>query len=118
MKCEFTTDENNKLKCIISEPTDNSYNLTLLSYILDSEEKIEAFAEFLKGNPTLKILDLSHNYIGAKGAKALAEFLKDNCTLETLNLLYNFIEGEGAADIAKALEVNSTLTTLNLSSNN
>jgi hypothetical protein len=94
-------------------------------------------AEGLKGNRTLKTLDLSSCFIRNDGAEYIAEALKVNQTLQTLNLAcltktllsfslttdmfsffhlltVNSIQSEGAKKIAEALKVNATLLNLSL----
>ena len=58
-------------------------------------------AELLKGNTTLKRLDLARNVISDDGAEALANSLRDNTSLEYLNLESNDIaeKGERTASI-------------------
>lgn len=83
----------------------------------------EAFAEMLKGNDTLKILDLCfHNNITSIGFIALAEALKQNKGLIELNV--GDYDDECDIDdvrVAKAfsemLVVNNTLTNLNFYTN-
>ncbi len=73
-----------------------------------------ALAKALKGNTTLKTLDLGGNAIDAEGAVALAEALKGNTILTTLHLNENAIGEEGAVALANALKFNTNLRTLYL----
>ncbi len=59
-------------------------------------------------------MDLTHNNIGAQGARSLAAALHNNATLMILNLCVNNIGEEGARSLAAALDNNATLTTLRL----
>lgn len=68
----------------------------------------------LRGNATLRHLDLEANCIGRDGASALAHALKTNSALQLLNLRNNSIFDGGASELAEALEVNHTLLNLNL----
>jgi Ran GTPase-activating protein (RanGAP) involved in mRNA processing and transport len=68
----------------------------------------------LRGNATLRHLDLEANCIGADGASALAHALKSNGALQLLNLRNNSIRDGGASELAEALKVNDTLLNLNL----
>lgn len=80
-------------------------------------------AEALKGNTSLKVLDIGGNNIGPEGIKVLMESLRGNLTLKTLELGYNPIDEEGAkslADVVKydlgvseALQLSQKLYTLN-----
>ncbi len=61
-------------------------------------------AEALKGNSSLKVLDIGGNNIGPEGIKVLLESLRGNLTLKTLEIGYNPIGEEGAkylADVVK-----------------
>ena len=81
---------------------------------LTSEDDVGLLAEVLKGNTTLRELNLEDIGISGQGATGLAEALKVNLTLTELNLRNNVIGDEGATLLAEALKVNLTLTELNL----
>ena len=78
---------------------------------------VVALAKALKGNTTLKRLDLGLNSIGTEGAKALAVLLKDDTSLTNLDLWNNNIGDDGADALAEALKINKTLSTLVVSQN-
>ena len=61
-------------------------------------------AEAIKGNTSLKLLDIGGNNIGPEGIKVLLEALRGNETLTTLELGYNPIGEEGAKHLADVLK--------------
>lgn len=61
-------------------------------------------AEALKGNATLKSLDIGGNNIGPEGIKVLLEALRGNNTLRSLELGYNPIGEEGAKHLADVVK--------------
>jgi Ran GTPase-activating protein (RanGAP) involved in mRNA processing and transport len=72
--------------------------------------------EFLKGNRTLKQLDLSHNPLEG-GSASIAVALQENKTLQALSLCDTDMTDDAAAHFATMLEGNSTLGHLDLSDN-
>ncbi|MEM7616793.1 MAG: hypothetical protein AAF195_00240 [Pseudomonadota bacterium] len=90
------------------------------NYLGDKDvNRVAELAAALKGNETLKCLNIESNDIGVDGAADLAAALYyGNSTLTSLNLASNNIRDHGAADLAAALNGNSTLTSLNLEGNN
>ena len=60
-------------------------------------------------------LDLSYNYISAKGIETLSEKIKGDKYLTKLDLCFNDFEGEGMEQLAKSLHFNKALIHLNLS---
>ncbi|KJE96901.1 TKL/IRAK protein kinase [Capsaspora owczarzaki ATCC 30864] len=81
------------------------------------EDDVQAIAEALKVNTSLKALDLRVNQIGDAGAQAIAEALKVNTTLTHLYLDECHIGVVGAQAIAEALKVNTVLTEIYLRDN-
>lgn len=61
-------------------------------------------AEALKGNSSLKLLDIGGNNIGPEGIKVLLESLRGNLTLKTLEIGYNPIGEEGAKSLADVVK--------------
>ena len=61
-------------------------------------------AESLKGNTSLKLLDIGGNNIGPEGIKVLLESLRGNQTLRNLELGYNPIGEEGAKHLADVIK--------------
>lgn len=61
-------------------------------------------AAALKGNTSLKVLDIGGNNIGPEGIKVLLEALRGNETLTTLELGYNPIGEAGAKHLADVLK--------------
>lgn len=61
-------------------------------------------AEALKGNETLKVLDIGGNNIGPDGISALINALKGSETLKSLELGYNPIGPAGAKALAEVLK--------------
>jgi len=99
-----------------------------------AEEGIKVICDVVKGNTTLKELNLAGGFTsgtnigGPAGAKHVADMLGVNASLTTLNLADNAIGGhydkgefistpEGPKAIADALLVNASLTRLDVSSN-
>ena len=88
---------------------------------------IQAIADALRVNTSLKSLDLSSNKIGQVGGEALAKALivivrgsKGLCfgtSLTDLNLGYNSIGPEGGVALADALCINASLKSLDLDNN-
>lgn len=64
-----------------------------------------ALCEALKENNTLKVLCLSDNYLGEKGAQALAEALKVSPSVDELHLKGNELGDAGVQAICAALQV-------------
>ena len=90
----------------------------------------ERFLNAIKGNMTLKELDLSNNLLGSAenlntvmpdlitSGEALAELLRENLVaLETLKLAWNMLRLDGAIDLSDSLKLNKSLTYLDLSYN-
>ncbi|KAJ3039897.1 hypothetical protein HDV00_011680 [Rhizophlyctis rosea] len=92
-------------------------NSTELRHTRISDDYLEILLTPMRGGGFLRMLDLSYNEIGDKGAKLLGDLLKDDVQLEVLNLTSNNIGSEGAGAIAKALHVNDKMHTLHLGSN-
>eukprot|EP01083_Nonionella_stella_P284795 969536_1 len=76
-------------------------------------------SEALKGNTTLRVLDLRNNSIGTNGAQSVAVFLEFNQALERLDLRWNSIGSAGAKCIMNSLKLNESgsLTKLLLQGN-
>lgn len=79
-----------------------------------SDALLVQLCEALKGSPDIRILNLSYNQIGDKGASTLADSLQ---ALTSLNLNRNRIGGKGAEALVGALWHNTTLRTLHISNN-
>jgi len=75
------------------------------------------FANMLRENKTLQVLNMGSNSIGSAGAELLAMALHDNDTLEELILYGNNIDAVGAYHIAEMLKKNTGLRKLDLSNN-
>lgn len=60
-------------------------------------------------DPTLTVLDLSHNGIDGVGVETLCKSLKNNHTLVSHDLNFNQIEAHGAESLAEAVKNNNTL---------
>ncbi|KAJ0393984.1 hypothetical protein P43SY_007499 [Pythium insidiosum] len=78
---------------------------------------IAAFAQLVKVNTTLRVLDLSLSPMDGKLAERFFECLSMNCTLRKLSLAHNHISNDGMAACLRALERNKTLEDLNLAHN-
>ncbi|KAL5506170.1 hypothetical protein EMCRGX_G007757 [Ephydatia muelleri] len=80
----------------------------------------EGLEEVIKGfdvNTKLETLDLSENIIENKSASCLGMMLKENNTLKELNLQHCGLQPEGFEEVLKGVEVNTKFETLNLSVN-
>jgi Ran GTPase-activating protein (RanGAP) involved in mRNA processing and transport len=73
-----------------------------------------ALGEMLKGNKTLRALDLRRNNIGPTGAAGLALGLRKNTALQKLDLSHNEIQGIGFMTIKDALLENRSLESLGI----
>lgn len=104
-----------ELQKIIQRLRDNDPELVRLKLVEKGidDEAVQALAEALKVNTTLKFLNLSGNTFGISGEKALAEMLKVNCVLSSLNLSDNGISG--GYNVLESLRSNSALKSLDLS---
>ncbi|KAF8565567.1 hypothetical protein P879_07421, partial [Paragonimus westermani] len=109
-------------------------------------ERCRVIVNHILHHPTLECLDLSHNFIGDRGAKALAKLIseqnrlrtliltdnrlqatsglslahalvKSSCQLERLNLRLNRLMDDGGVAIAKSMLRNTTIKELNLAAN-
>ncbi|XP_075893793.1 dynein regulatory complex subunit 5-like [Nelusetta ayraudi] len=80
------------------------------------DNKCRTLVRYLLDHPSLKVLDLSHNQIGDRGARALGKLLGSS-KLETLTLYDNSIGDPGAKAIGHALSKNPRLWSLNLALN-
>jgi hypothetical protein len=79
---------------------------------------IEKFAEGLKKNTTLLILDLRQNHFGPFGAGILGDVIASNFRLRQLNISECEIGSDGAAEICRGLSNNQTLEVLSMGDNN
>jgi len=71
-------------------------------------------AKVLKGNDSLKVLNLSFNQIGNVGVIALARALEDNHILQILDLRRNQIGSQGLEAFRKALNGNISMKILGI----
>jgi NLR family CARD domain-containing protein 3 len=78
---------------------------------------LKSITDSLMINHTLKILDLSANFINDHGALQISKVLKSNFALQKLNLASNNIGDIGAQYLSGALILNNHLIDLNLSFN-
>ncbi|UOB16523.1 sister chromatid cohesion protein PDS5 [Abyssalbus ytuae] len=81
------------------------------------EEYISELGKALRGNTTVKELNLNGTGIGPDGIRLLADSLQSNKTLEVLHLEGNQIKPEGAGALAGMLEHNGVLKKLMLKNN-
>ena len=81
-------------------------------------EDVTHFAEYLRVNTTLTVLDLCGNNIGDAGATQLADCLRVNRTLTSLSLYVNRIGDVGAMRLVECLRVNTTLRSFDVGRNN
>jgi Ran GTPase-activating protein (RanGAP) involved in mRNA processing and transport len=82
---------------------------------------IAVLVHYLVWNRTLRVLDLSKNQIGWRGAHSLATLLQEDCIIEDLDLSHNRLgekdETTGAEALGVALQQNRSLLRLNLNDN-
>jgi len=81
------------------------------------DEGLKALAHALRINQTIALLILDHNQIGDEGVKALADAVRINQTVTKLYLGDNQIGDEGLKALADAFRINQTVAVLNLSNN-
>eukprot|EP00731_Ephydatia_muelleri_P004528 Em0002g704a len=80
-------------------------------------EGLEQVMKGVQANTKLETLDLSRNIIDNKRASCLGMMLKGNTTLKVLDLHECGLEPEGLEEVMKGVEVNTKLETLDLSYN-
>lgn len=76
---------------------------------------VAALCEVLKGNLTIKLVDLRNNHIDSEGARHIAEMLKTNSTITHLDLSWNDLRGEGGVALLDGLKRNQSLVDFQLS---
>ncbi|KAG0211160.1 T-complex-associated testis-expressed protein 1 [Mortierella sp. NVP41] len=82
-----------------------------------TDQDIEVLCNALAHNRGLKILDLSLNSLGERGARAVAALLaNENCGLREIDLSDNELTEEGGMAIGQALKTNRHLQKLRMSS--
>ena len=81
-----------------------------------SDQYVALLVDALRGNRSVRAIDLSQCMVESDGGELLAELLKTNTTLTSLNLSRNRI-GVAASSLVKALHSNCSLTRLDISSN-
>ena len=74
-------------------------------------------ATFLRGNTTLRELDVSKNFLRENGGKVLYDALRNNTTLESLNISRNRIGDDAGRDFAQLLRTNVALKSLDIGYN-
>lgn len=89
------------------------------------DEDLECISIALTGSPMLRMLDLSYNEIGDKGAEAISKFIKVleliikvDAVLEVLILKSNNMGPAGITAISNAMHFNNQINYLDLSDNN
>jgi hypothetical protein len=95
---------------------ESDLGLLLTSETLSSEDW-RVLADEIKGNTTLKQLNLARNPIVFAGAQALSEALASNASLTTLGLERSDLGPAGARAVAEALRTNTSLTELSMEFN-
>jgi Ran GTPase-activating protein (RanGAP) involved in mRNA processing and transport len=90
--------------------------LTLTGDRID-DSSAHIFADGLRGNNTLRELDLRTKEISDEFAVALALTLQSNSTMVSLNLAVNHIGDKGTRALRETLCCNDTLQTVTLSKN-
>eukprot|EP00047_Mylnosiga_fluctuans_P021280 m.102735 g.102735 ORF g.102735 m.102735 type:complete len:1752 (-) comp8834_c0_seq1:426-5681(-) len=82
-----------------------------------STAALEDLALALIDNTSLKIVDLSNNYVGAEGLRGLAAAFQGHRSLQVLDLSLNNLGPDGAAVVGPLLTTKSQLTRLSLAGN-
>jgi Leucine-rich repeat (LRR) protein len=80
----------------------------------DNKMKGQDFAEGLKENKRLSLLEMGKNRIDAEGAKALSHAIVSHPLIESLNLGFNWLQPEGGIALSKVLAVNLKLIWVSL----
>lgn len=81
---------------------------------MDSD-RCRVLVDCIMEHPSLECLDLSHNFIGDRGARALSKLIAGRSKLKNLNLANNRLQATGGLALAHALAKKSCLLrTLNL----
>ena len=71
----------------------------------------------LKGQTSLKYLDLSWNFIQPASMHHILEMLRDNKSLEKLYIQHNSLGEQGAEQMVEALFLHSQMKYLDISAN-
>jgi Ran GTPase-activating protein (RanGAP) involved in mRNA processing and transport len=82
-----------------------------------STDGSQALSIALKGNSTLRELNMSSNHFKAADAKILTGGISGNGALTSLDISKNGLCAPGTKTLAEALRSNQTMTALNISSN-
>ncbi|THD20446.1 T-complex-associated testis-expressed protein 1 [Fasciola hepatica] len=75
---------------------------------MDSD-RCRVLVDCVLDHPTLEFLDLSHNFIGDRGARALSKLISGRSKLKTLNLADNRLQATGGLALAHSLTKKSCL---------
>ena len=81
-----------------------------------SHNAVDALADMLRYNTSLRVLELTNNNLNSPGVSVLARALEYNKTLRSLDISDNDFGPSGTDALANALRVNSSLETLRLNS--
>ena len=83
-----------------------------------TDRDVKCILEALCDNESLKLLDLSRNYLTGKSAGLLHQFLTNrNTNLQHLDLSWNTLKAKGCEKVIAGLQHDATLRTLKLSWN-
>uniref|UniRef100_A0A7S3PVQ9 Uncharacterized protein n=1 Tax=Chaetoceros debilis TaxID=122233 RepID=A0A7S3PVQ9_9STRA len=102
---------------------DKSYTRSLEKLYLDGNklgnDGVQRLAEAIEINKEskIKVLHLSHNKIGDKGAISLAKMIEKNTTIKEMSLNSNRISDKGLRRLLEAVKKNTSIEKLDLRSN-
>lgn len=103
---------------LLADALKDNHSITELALGTVKPSSCKHFAELLKINKTIKILNfLDGSSIEDKGLIVLTDIIENNTTLTSLILQGNQIENEGCTRLCNALKKNTSITHLDLSYN-
>jgi len=82
-----------------------------------NKEHAKLLAPAMEENSTIEFLDMSQNNLGVYGVTLLARSLQKNSTLKGLNLFKNTLDVDGSRALGEMLKVNSTIEFLDVAHN-
>lgn len=111
-------DKNVQIQSLIDKNMDRvDGTRTMLNLQAQSIQNVGFLQKFLQGYQDLKVLDLTDNRLGNRGAMEITHLIAETRTIEVLNLSNNRIGPSGLQHICSALTVNESINDLDISEN-
>jgi Ran GTPase-activating protein (RanGAP) involved in mRNA processing and transport len=95
----------------------NDKSRTQLALTSKSLQSVGFIQKFLQGYSDLKVLDLTDNKLGNRGAIEITQLIEHTQTIEVLALRNNRIGPSGLQHICSSLTLNSTIKVLDIRDN-